>query len=137
MRGGGLTKREKNDIINLYFAISCAEEEIMKKTSVRLLALCLAVLMLSVAMASCGKRLNGIYENNTLGLHITYTFSGNKYTRTMSGLTEYDTGITVSGTYRIAKGYIYLVSENGSEETLTCSKSGKTIYIAEMDFQKQ
>ena len=109
----------------------------MKKTSVRLLALCLAVLMLCVAMASCGKRLNGTYENVTLGLHIVYTFSGNKFTRLMYGLTENDTGISTSGTYRIAKGYIYLVSENGTEEVLTYSKSGKTIYIAEMDFQKQ
>ena len=109
----------------------------MKKTFVRLLALCLAVLMLSMALASCGKKLNGIYENNTLGLHITYTFSGNKYTRTMSGLTKYDTGITVSGTYRISKGYIYLVSDSGTEEVLTYSKSGKTIYIAEMDFVKK
>ena len=60
----------------------------MKKNSVRLLALCLAVLMLCAVFVSCGKKLSGIYECNTLGLVITYTFSGDEYTRTMKSLTE-------------------------------------------------
>ena len=106
----------------------------MKKNSVRLLALCLAVLMLCAVLVSCGKKLSGIYECNTLGLVITYTFSGDEYTRTMKGLTEYDTGLTTKGTYRIADGYIYFSVEGGTEEKLTFSGSGKTIYIADMEF---
>ena len=93
--------------------------------------------MLSTVLVSCGKKLSGIYENNTIGLTITYTFSGNEFTRTMSGLTQYDTGITTSGTYRISGDTIYLTSSTGNVEELTFSKSGKTIYIAEMEFVKQ
>lgn len=109
----------------------------MKKMSVRLLALCLAVLMLSATLVSCGNTLSGVYENNTLGLVITYTFSGNEFTRTMSGLSEFDAGLATSGTYRIADGVIYLTPTVGLEEELTFSKSGKTIYIAEMEFVKK
>ena len=106
----------------------------MKKISVRLLTLCLAMLMLCAALASCGKTLSGIYECNTLGLVITYSFSGKEYTRTMKGLTAYDTGLVSKGTYRIDDGYIYFTTEGGTEEKLTFSRSGKTIYIAEMEF---
>ena len=109
----------------------------MKKIIIALVALGLAILVLIGALSFGSRNLSGTYENVTLGLHIVYTFSGNKFTRLMYGLTENDTGISTSGTYRIAKGYIYLVSENGTEEVLTYSKSGKTIYIAEMDFKKQ
>ena len=109
----------------------------MKKIIIGVVAVVLAALVLIGALSFGGQKLSGTYENVTLGLHIVYTFSGNKFTRSMYGLTENDTGISTSGTYRVAKGYIYLVSESGTEEVLTYSKSGKTIYIAEMDFVKQ
>ena len=109
----------------------------MTKNSVRLLALCLTMLMLCATLASCGKTLSGIYECDTLGWVITYTFSGEEYTRTMKGLTELDAGLTTKGTYRIADGYIYFTAEGGMEEKLTFSSSGKTIYIADMEFSKQ
>ncbi len=109
----------------------------MKKISVRLLAMCLVVLMLSMVLVSCGKRLSGTYENNTFGLVTAYTFSGNEFTRTMSGLSEFDTGLTVSGTYRISGDVIYLTASSGMEEELSFSKSGNTIYIANMEFVKQ
>ena len=109
----------------------------MRRISVRLLALCLAVLMLGAALVSCGKTLSGVYENNTLGLVITYTFSGKEFTRTMKGLTTHDTGMTTTGTYRISGDTIYLTSSAGLEEELTFSGSGKTIYIADMEFSKK
>ena len=109
----------------------------MRRRSVRLLALCLAMLMLGAALVSCGKSLNGVYENNTFGFAITYTFSGKEFTRTMRGLTPNDAGITVSGTYRIADGVIYLTSSSGMEEELSFSGSGATIYIADMEFNKK
>lgn len=109
----------------------------MKKTVLRLLAICLVVLMLCITVTACGKKLSGVYVNNTLGLVTTYTFSGDEFTRTMVGLTQYDTGLTVFGTYRISGNAIYLTSDSGNEEVLTFSKSGKTIYIAEMEFVKQ
>ena len=108
----------------------------MKKTALRMLALCLAVVVMACALVSCGK-LAGVYENNTFGLVTTYTFSGNKYTRTMSGISEYDSGITASGTYSISDGKIHLSPENGHDEILSFSKSGKTIYIADMEFEKK
>jgi len=109
----------------------------MKKTCIRWLVLCLAVVMLSTALVSCGKKLNGTYVNNTFGLIITYTFSGKEYTRTISGLTQYDTGITVSGVYRIEGDTIYLATPSGNVEELSYSKNGKTIYIADMEYEKQ
>lgn len=109
----------------------------MRRISVRLLALCLAVMMLCVSLVACGKTLSGEYTCNMLGIVITYTFSGEKFTRTMSGLTEDDPGLTVSGTYRIEDGYIYLTSESGYEEKLTYSRSGSTVCIAEMEFVKK
>ena len=109
----------------------------MKKTFIRALALCLVAVMLSTALVSCGGKLNGTYVNNTLGLTITYTFSGKEYTRTISGLTEHDKGITVSGVYRIKGDTIYLATPNGSVEELSYSKSRKMIYIADMEFEKQ
>ena len=109
----------------------------MKKTCIRGLSVCLVLVVLGTALVSCGGKLSGTYENNTFGLVTTYTFSGNKYTRTMIGLSVYDTGLTVSGTYRISGGTIYLTSDSGAEEELTFSKSGKTIYIAEMEYIKK
>lgn len=109
----------------------------MKRQALRLVAICLAVVMLSVSLVSCGNRLSGVYENNTFGLVITYAFSGNKYTRTMVGLTANDTGYTVSGTYRIKDDTIYLTPENGQGEELPFSQSGKTIYIANMEYVKK
>lgn len=109
----------------------------MRKIPARLLALCLAVLMLSMVLASCGNRLTGTYENNTFGLVTSYTFSGNEFVRSMRGLSEFDVGTTVSGTYRISGGTIYLTTSLGIEEELTFSKSGDTIYIANMEFVKK
>ena len=109
----------------------------MRRRSVRLLAFCLAVLMLGAALVSCGKTLSGVYECNTFGFVITYTFSGNEFTRTMKGLTAYDKGVTVSGTYRIADGMIYLTPSTGGDEELSFSGSGDTIHIADMEFTKK
>ena len=109
----------------------------MKKVSVRLLAMCLAVVMLSMALVSCGNTLSGTYENNTFGLITTYTFSGKEFARTMKGLSEFDAGLTVTGTYRISGDTIYLTTSTGIEEEHTFSKSGNTVYIAKMEFVKQ
>ena len=68
----------------------------MKKISVRVLALCLVVLVLSAALASCGKTLSGIYECNTFGIVVTYVFSGKEFTRSIKGLTPNDMGVTES-----------------------------------------
>ena len=108
----------------------------MRRISVRLLALCLALMLVCASMVSCGKTLSGEYECNILGFVITYTFSGDEFTRTMSGLTEDDEGLTTSGTYRIENGYIYLTTAGGEEE-LTFSRSGSTLIIADMEFIKQ
>lgn len=109
----------------------------MKKISVRLLAVCLVVMLLGTMLASCGNKLSGTYENNTFNLITTYTFSGDEFTRTMSGLDADDEGLTVSGTYRIEKDMIYLTTSYGTVEELTFSKSGNTICIAEMEFVKK
>lgn len=108
----------------------------MKRNSVRLLALCLAALMLTAMLTACGKSLSGTYVNNTLGLVTKYTFSGDEFTRTMVGLTEFDSGLTSSGTYRISGDTIYLTTELGEEE-LSFSKSGNTIFIANMEFVQE
>ena len=109
----------------------------MMKTCIRILSVCLVLVVLGTVLVSCGGKLSGTYENNTFGFVTTYTFSGKQFTRTMIGLTAYDTGLTVSGTYRISGDTIYLTSDSGTEEALTFSKSGKTIYIAEMEYVKK
>lgn len=109
----------------------------MKKISLRLLALCLAVLMLSMTLVSCGKTLSGEYTNNTLGLTITYTFSGKEFTRTMSGFSATDPGITTTGTYSIDGDTIYFTTSLGVEESFSFSKSGNVIVIADMEFEKK
>ena len=97
----------------------------------------LCLLLLACVLVSCGKTLSGVYECNTFGFVITYTFSGKEFTRTMKGLTAYDMGVTVTGTYRIADGMIYLTPSTGGEEELSFSGSGDTIYIADMEFTKK
>ena len=109
----------------------------MKKRSVRVLALCVAVLMLSAVLVSCGKTLAGVYECNTFGVVVTYTFSGKEFTRSIKGLTPNDMGVTESGTYRIADGNIYFTTSDGIEESFTFSGSGKNIVIADMEFSKK
>lgn len=109
----------------------------MKTTSIRILSAVLVLAVLCMALASCGGKLSGTFENNTFGFVTTYTFSGKKFTRTMIGLSEHDTGLTTKGTYRISGDQIILTSENGTVEELSYSKSGKTIYIAEMEFIKK
>ena len=109
----------------------------MKKIYVRFAAMCLVVLMLSMALVSCSNQLSGTYENNTFGLVTTYTFSGKEFVRTMKGLSEFDAGLNASGTYRISGDVIYLTTSTGIEEELSFSKSGDKIYIAEMEFVKQ
>ena len=86
----------------------------MKKISIRVLALCLVVLVLSAALASCGKTLSGIYECNTFGIVVTYVFSGKEFTRSIKGLTPNDMGVTESGTYRIENGTI-VVAGNAAQ----------------------
>ncbi len=79
------------------------------KKSVRILAVVMALLMVTLVLASCGKTISGTYEAEidivVMKYTATYDFSGNKVNITKKTTTLLGTVDTVefSGTYKIAK----------------------------------
>lgn len=71
------------------------EETIMRKLT-KIVALVLVVALACVALASCGKKLSGKYED-ALGV-TTYEFKGNKVTITIDAVIA---GTTFEGKYEI------------------------------------
>ena len=79
------------------------------KKSVRIMAVVMALLMVTLVFASCGKTISGTYEaeidGGILGKYTaTYEFSGKKVTATkvISTLLGSDT-VTLEGTYEITE----------------------------------
>lgn len=78
----------------------------MKKV-IRITAVALLVVMLTLALASCAKTISGSYKGvlgNTsiIGTEVVYTFSGNKVTiESTSGVAGFEKTTEFEGTYEI------------------------------------
>lgn len=86
----------------------------MKKT-VRIMAVVMAVLMVTLALASCGKTLSGKYSAEVLGTGCTLEFSGKNVTITYKLLGQ-QVGEPVEGTYSIEDDKITIEVESDNEE---------------------
>lgn len=75
----------------------------MKKFA-RILAVVMAVLMVSLCFVACGNKLSGTYSAEEMGIKTSYTFDGDKVT--MEAL-----GMSVEGTYEIKDDKIIITAE--------------------------
>ncbi len=80
----------------------------MKKTTFKLAAVMLAMLMMTCIFASCGKKLAGSYQSDATflgqGMNVIYTFKGSKFeaTNKITFLGKV-TSDAVTGTYEIVE----------------------------------
>lgn len=87
---------------------------IMKK-SIRIMAVVMALLMVTLVFASCGKTLSGKYSAEALGTGCTLEFSGKNVTITYK-LLGTQVGDAVEGTYSIDDDKITIEIETDSKE---------------------
>ena len=78
------------------------------KKSIRIMAVVMALLMVTLVFASCGKTLKGTYKAEVggalIGYTATYTFSGSKVEITKTGtLAGMSNTTTMTGTYEITE----------------------------------
>ena len=93
------------------------------KKSVKVLALAMVVLMLSLSLTACFNRLSGEYEHESLLGDSSYTFKGNKFT--------YNYGsIEIEGTYKIEDDKIIFELDEDVDD-LT-----KALFDEKCDFEK-
>ena len=81
----------------------------MKKFA-RVLAVVMAVLMVTLCLASCGNKLSGTYSIEEEDVKLSYTFKGDKLTATINGETLYE------GTSEIKDDKITVTYEVEGEE---------------------
>ena len=85
------------------------------KKSIRILAVVMAVLMVTLVLASCGKTLKGTYSAEIAGTGNTLEFSGKKVTITYKFLGQ-QVGDAVEGTYEIKDNKITITVETEDKE---------------------
>ena len=85
------------------------------KKSVRILAVVMAVLMVTLVLASCGKTLKGVYSAEIAGTGNTLEFSGKKVTITYKFLGK-QVGDAVEGTYKIEDNKITITVESDNQD---------------------
>ena len=108
------------------------------KKSIRVLAVAMALLMVTLVFASCGKTLKGTYSAEIVGTGVEMTFEGKNVTITLKAL-----GMEVgssTGTYKIDDNKITLTFGNdtlklGGEHAF--EKDGDTIKIGGIKYTKQ
>ena len=84
------------------------------KKSVRILAVVMALLMVTFVFASCGKTLKGTYSAEVFGTGVEMTFKGKDVTITLKAV-----GMEVgssTGTYKIADDKITLTFESDNDK---------------------
>ena len=84
------------------------------KKSVRILAVALALLMVTHVFASCGKTLKGTYSAEIVGTGVEMTFEGKNVTITLKAL-----GMEVgssTGTYKIGDNKITLTFDRDNDK---------------------
>ncbi len=102
------------------------------KTTVRILAVAMALLMVTLALASCGQ-LSGTYVVEASGMEATMKFSGDKVTMKVAG-------VEVEGKYKIKGDEITITYEvMGQEvsETSSFEKTKKGIKIDGVEYKKK
>lgn len=107
------------------------------KTSLRIMAVALAVLMLALVVASCGTTLSGTYKTDSiLGSDATMKFSGSKVTVTgkvLGGLSETSTTYK----YSIKDDKITFTDDDGKETTQSFEKGDGFIKVGGVKYNKQ
>ncbi|MBQ8747707.1 MAG: hypothetical protein IJZ08_07575 [Clostridia bacterium] len=105
------------------------------------IALSLALVLIASFLVSCGTLLNGSYSAEVLGSKMTYTFTGNKVTLTVSVL---GTQIaSIDGTYKIKGSSITLTFGGDEAEAKQYSgsydfiKNDDSIKIGLVEYKKQ
>lgn len=81
------------------------------KKSVKLLALCMALVMLCLAMVSCGNKPSGTYEASLAAWDVELTFKGNDVTAKITGKLSGNT-TEAAATYTIEDDKITFTSED-------------------------
>ena len=105
------------------------------------IALSLALVLIASFLVSCGTMLNGSYSAEVFGSKMTYTFTGNKVTLTVSVL---GTQIaSIDGTYKIKGSSITLTFGGDEAEAKQYSgsydfvKNDGSIKIGLVEYKKQ
>lgn len=83
------------------------------KKSIRIMALVMAVLMVTLVLASCGTKLSGEYVGTGLLSGVTYKFSGSKVTVSINAVV---TTVTLEGKYSIKDDKITFTFEGNSDD---------------------
>lgn len=111
------------------------------KTSVRIIALVMAVLTVTLVLAACGATLSGTYSAEVVGTGKTYTFKGNKVTVTYKAV-----GVEVysyDGTYKIKDDKITITIDSDDKDakalkgTFDFEKTEDGIKIGIVEYKKQ
>lgn len=97
----------------------------MKKTA-RVLALVMALMMVTLVFASCGKTLKGTYAAEIAGSGVEYEFSGKNVTATVKVLGK--TVAEMEGTYKIKDDKITFTFEGEDKDAEE--------YNGEFDFEE-
>lgn len=111
------------------------------KKSIRVLAVVMALLMVTLVFASCGKTISGKYSAEALGTGCTLEFSGKNVTITYK-LLGTQVGEPVKGTYKIDDDKITINVETDNEEigalngTFDFSKTDDSIKIGVVTYKK-
>lgn len=84
------------------------------KKSVRILAVVMALLMVTLVFASCGKTLKGTYSAEVFGSGVELEFEGKEVTITLKAI-GFDLG-SVTGTYKIKDDKITLTFDSDNEK---------------------
>ncbi len=111
------------------------------KKSVRIIALVMALLMVTLALTACGTMLSGTYSAEIADTGKTYEFKGNKVTVTykLLGAEVY----TYDGTYKIKDDKITITIESDDKDakdisgTFDFEKTDDGIKIGVAEYKKQ
>ena len=111
------------------------------KKSVRILSVVMAVLMLCLTLASCGKKLSGKYSAEALGSGATFEFKGSKVTIAVK-LLGTEVG-SAEGTYEIKDDKITFTFEDEDEDvkkydgTFDFEEKEDSIKIGLIEYEKK
>ena len=111
------------------------------KTSVRIIALVMAVLTITLALAACGATLSGTYSAEVAKTGKTYTFKGNKVTVAYKFLGQ--EVYSYEGTYKIKDDKITITIDSDDKDaeelkgTFDFEKTDDGIKIGVVEFKKQ
>ena len=113
----------------------------MKKTTVRIFAAVMAILLVTLTLAACGATLSGTYSAEVAGTGKTYAFKGNKVTVSYKFLgTEV---YSYDGTYKIEDDKITITIDSEDKDakdlkgTFDFEKTDDGIKIGVIEYKKQ